>query len=91
MVSAAAVVELDGRLITSARLALGGVAHRPWRLPAAEAALAGGGVSLDDTGALRAAVAVSFADARPLPGNEYKIELAQRAAVRALRTAGGAA
>ena len=91
VVSAAAVVELDGRSITSARLALGGVAHRPWRLPAAEAALAGAGVSLDDLDALRAAVAVSFADARPLPGNVYKIQLAQRAAVRALRTAGGAA
>jgi xanthine dehydrogenase YagS FAD-binding subunit len=90
VVSAAAVVELDGRSITSARLALGGVAHKPWRLPAAEAALAGG-VNLDDTGALRAAVAVSFTGARPLPGNEYKIELAQRAAVRALRIAGGAA
>ncbi|MGI9006334.1 MAG: FAD binding domain-containing protein, partial [Streptosporangiaceae bacterium] len=72
-------------------LALGGVAHRPWRLPAAEAALAGGGVHLDDAGALRAAVAASFTDARPLPGNEYKIELAQRAAVRALRVAGGVA
>ena len=84
-------MELDGNTITSARLALGGVAHKPWRLPAAETELAGGRVSLDDTGALRAAVAASFTDARPLPGNKYKIELAQRAAVRALRIAGGAA
>ena len=60
MVSAAAVVELSGGTITSARLARGGVAHRPRRLYAAEAALAGRtGVSLGEVDALRAAVAAS--------------------------------
>ncbi|MCE7006189.1 FAD binding domain-containing protein [Kibdelosporangium philippinense] len=82
VVSAAAVVELDGDTITSARIALGGVAHRPWRLTAAESALAG--VSLSDRNALAEAVALSFADARPLADNGYKVTLAQRAAVRAL-------
>src|SRR6266550_4685197 len=51
LVSAAAAVAMDGRRIRSARLALGGVAHKPWRLSEAEAAL--GGASLDDLDALR--------------------------------------
>ena len=89
VVSVAAVVELDGPVLTRVRLALGGVAHRPWRLADAEAALRG--VDIDDRDALRAAVTGSFADARPLPGNGFKVELAQRAAVRALRHAAGVA
>jgi xanthine dehydrogenase YagS FAD-binding subunit len=89
VVSVAAVLELDGSVLTRVRLALGGVAHRPWRLGDAEAALRG--VDIDDTDALRAAVAGSFTDARPLPGNGFKVELAQRAAVRAVRVAAGVA
>ncbi|MEU7045655.1 xanthine dehydrogenase family protein subunit M [Streptomyces varsoviensis] len=86
VVSAAVALEITaGDTIGSVRIALGGVAHRPWRLTAAEEALRG--TELADTDALRAAVAISFADARPLPGNGYKVELAQRAAVRALRAA----
>jgi xanthine dehydrogenase YagS FAD-binding subunit len=89
VVSAAAVVQLSGTAVRTARIALGGVAHRPWRLPAAEQAVAG--LDLADREGLRAAVATSFTDAGPLPGNAFKIELAQRAAVRALRVAGGVA
>ncbi|GDY30120.1 FAD binding domain-containing protein [Gandjariella thermophila] len=85
VVSAAAVVQLSGTTITGARLALGGVAHRPWRLGGAEQAVVG--LSVSDRPALLAAVAADFGDARPLPGNEYKITLAQRAAVRALQAA----
>ncbi|GAA2805997.1 xanthine dehydrogenase family protein subunit M [Saccharopolyspora taberi] len=87
VVSAAVTLHAEDGVIGDARIALGGVAHRPWRLPAAEQALAG--IALDDPAGLRAAVARSFTDARPLPGNKFKVELAQRAAVRALRTAGG--
>ena len=86
LVSAAAAVATDGRRIRSARLAMGGVAHKPWRLTAAETALRG--LSLDDNDALRAAIARSFGDARPLAHNAFKVELAQRAALRALQTAG---
>ncbi len=86
LVSAAAAVVADRRRIGSARIALGGVAHKPWRLTAAESALRG--VSLDDSGALKAAIAASFTDARPLGHNAFKIELAQRVALRALETAG---
>jgi xanthine dehydrogenase YagS FAD-binding subunit len=86
LVSAAAAVALDGRCIRSARLALGGVAHKPWRLSAAEAALRG--TALDDIDAVKSAIAQSFVDARPLAHNGFKVELAQRVALRALATAG---
>ncbi|WP_125613940.1 FAD binding domain-containing protein [Specibacter cremeus] len=86
MVAVAAALAHDGGVVTDARLALGGVAARPWRLDRTEAALRG--VSLDDTEALRAAVAASFAEARPLAGNAFKVKLAQRATLRALTTAG---
>src|SRR5580693_4426030 len=89
LVSAAAAVATDGRRIRSARLALGGVAHRPWRLAAAESALRG--ASLDDSDALKSAIAKSFADARPLEHNGFKVELAQRVALRALQIAGARA
>ena len=89
LVSAAAAIATDGRRIRSARLAMGGVAHKPWRLVAAEAALRD--VSLDDCDALRSAIARSFANARPLAHNAFKVELAQRVALRALQTAGARA
>jgi len=89
LVSAAAAVATDGRSIRSARLALGGVAHKPWRLRAAETALRG--ASLDDIDTLRTAIARSFTEARPLAHNAFKIDLAQRAALRALQTAGARA
>ncbi len=89
LVSAAVAVAIDGSRIASARLAMGGVAHKPWRLTAAEAALRG--ASMGDIGALRSAIATSFTDARPLAHNAFKIELAQRVALRALETAGARA
>ncbi|HYR50912.1 MAG TPA: xanthine dehydrogenase family protein subunit M [Candidatus Eisenbacteria bacterium] len=89
LVSAAAAVAVDGRRIRTARLALGGVAHKPWRLTAAEAALRG--ASLDDITALKLAIATSFTDARPLADNAFKVELAQRIARSALVAAGARA
>jgi xanthine dehydrogenase YagS FAD-binding subunit len=86
LVSAAAAVATDGRRIRSARLAMGGVAHKPWRLSAAESGLRG--ISLDDVDRLRSAIAASFVDAHPLAHNAFKVELAQRVALRALQTAG---
>ncbi len=87
LVSVAAAVALDGKYIRSARLAMGGVAHKPWRLAAAETALRG--APLDEADALSAAIAQSFADARPLAHNGFKVELAKRAVLRALQIAGG--
>src|SRR5213080_3045053 len=89
LVSAAAAVAADDGRIRSARLALGGVAHKPWRLTATEAALRG--ASLADIEALRSAIAASFTEARPLAHNVFKVELAQRVALRALQTAGARA
>jgi xanthine dehydrogenase YagS FAD-binding subunit len=89
LVSAAAAVATDGRVIRSARLAMGGVAHKPWRLIAAETALRG--ASLDDIDALKSGIAMSFTDARPLAHNAFKVELAQRVALHALQTAGARA
>jgi xanthine dehydrogenase YagS FAD-binding subunit len=87
LVSAAAAVAGRNGRIESARLAMGGVAHKPWRLKAAESALRG--VSLENTDALKTAIATSFTDARPLAQNAFKVELAQRVALRAIETAGG--
>jgi xanthine dehydrogenase YagS FAD-binding subunit len=89
LVSAAAALATDGGRIRSARLAMGGVAHKPWRLTATEAALQG--LSLGDIDGLKAAIATSFTDARPLAHNAFKIELAQRVALRALEIAGARA
>ncbi len=89
LVSAEAAVAVDGQHISSARLALGGVAHKPWRLTDAEGALRG--ASLDDVDALQSAISLSFVDARPLTHNAFKTELAQRVALRALQIAGARA
>ena len=90
LVSVAAGVELDGGVtIREARIALGGVAHGPWRLPAAERSLIG--VRADDSDGLKAAIEDSFSDARPRRNNGFKVELAKRAVVRALQTAAGVA
>ncbi len=89
LISAAVGVTTDGRRIRSARIAMGGVAHKPWRLAAAESALRG--VSLDEPASLKAALADAFQEARPLEQNKFKVELAQRAVVRALQTAGARA
>jgi xanthine dehydrogenase YagS FAD-binding subunit len=86
LVSAAVAVATEGGRIDSARIAMGGVAHKPWRLTAAEGALRG--ASLRDNGALKAAIATSFTDAQPLAHNAFKIELAQRVVLRALQIAG---
>ncbi len=88
LVSVAAGVELAGGRIASARLALGGVATVPWRALAAEDVLAG--ASADDATFRRAADA-ALADARPRAHNGFKVELARRAIVRALRELCGGA
>ncbi|NIE69218.1 xanthine dehydrogenase family protein subunit M [Burkholderia sp. Ax-1719] len=87
LVSVAAALQLDGRRVRAARIALGGVAHKPWRASLAEQRLIGQTV---DTATLRAAAAAELAHAQPLGGNAFKVELAQRAIVRAaLQAAGG--
>jgi xanthine dehydrogenase YagS FAD-binding subunit len=87
LVSSAATVELsDGGLIDSARVALGSVALRPWRLTEAEHRIAG--VAPDDP-AVICALDLALAQARPVPGSAYKIAIARGAARRALLAAAG--
>ena len=74
--------------IKSARLALGGVAHKPWRAEKAEALLAG---KQANAAAFEAAANEALTGAQPLQQNAYKVELARRAIVRALTLAGGVA
>ena len=81
LVSVAAALELDGGNIRAARLALGGVAHKPWRRQEAEEVLIGKPAS-DEAFALAADLLLE--GARPLAHNGFKIELARRAIVRAL-------
>ena len=84
LVSVAVGLELDGDIIKEARFALGGVAHKPWRDPQAEAALRG-----------QPAVATTFVsaanvllrDAKGYGRNTFKIDLARRGIVRALTQA----
>jgi xanthine dehydrogenase YagS FAD-binding subunit len=89
LVSAAVGLAMDGRHIGEARVALGGVAPKPWRLRATERALRG--VLVSDGAALRRALGTDFAEARPRRQNGFKLEMAKRAVVRALQVAGGVA
>jgi xanthine dehydrogenase YagS FAD-binding subunit len=89
LVSAAIGLDLDGANVREARIALGGMAPKPWRLAGAEQALQG--IALADISALRQAVDGGFDEARPRRHNGFKIELAKRAVVRALQSAGGLA
>jgi len=84
LVSVAAALEMDGSKIKEARLALGGVAHKPWRDTEAEAMLNGNEVSKDNFQEVAEAI---LRDANGFGHNDFKIELAKRAVVRALRQA----
>jgi xanthine dehydrogenase YagS FAD-binding subunit len=84
VVSAAAALRIENGVIQDARLALGGVAAKPWRARSAEAVLSG---SSPDADAFRHAAQAALADARPSGDNLFKIELARRIVQRALALA----
>jgi len=84
LVSVAAALELDGDTIKEARLALGGVAHKPWRDAAAEAALRG--QTANPTTFVQAAELV-LRDANGFAHNAFKIDLARKVIVRTLTQA----
>jgi xanthine dehydrogenase YagS FAD-binding subunit len=84
IVSAAAALRIEDGAIREARLALGGVAAKPWRASAAEEMLTS---CRPDPEVFRAAAKAALADARPSGDNAFKIELAQRIIVRALTLA----
>ncbi|MBW0450719.1 xanthine dehydrogenase family protein subunit M [bacterium M00.F.Ca.ET.228.01.1.1] len=86
LVSVAAALHMDGERVQAARIALGGVAHKPWRASAAEQMLNGQPFT---QATLTRAAAAALSDARPLAGNRFKVQLAQRAMVRAVNEAAG--
>lgn len=85
LVSVAAIVDLDeaGKL-REVRIAMGGVAHKPWRATKAEHELKG---KKPDEPTLRAAAETELHEAKGYEYNSFKIELAKRCIVRAVRTA----
>lgn len=84
LVSVAAGLEMDGETIKSAGLALGGVAHKPWRSREAEEALAGKPANEES---FRRAADAALAGAHGYKDNAFKVELAKQCVVRALRQA----
>ena len=88
LVSVAAALEMDGQTIRSARIALGGVAPKPWRAEAAEQSLAGRRASAE---LFEAAGNDAVTGAKSYSQNGFKVELTKRAVARALARAGGMA
>ena len=84
LVSVAAALEMNGGQISEARLALGGVAHKPWRRKEAEALLNGKPAARDN---FQKAAEALLEGAKGFGHNDFKIELAKRAVVRALTQA----
>ena len=86
LVSVAAALDTKGGFITEARIAMGGVAHKPWRALEAEKFLKG--KKADETN-FKAAADAEMKNAKPLEHNKFKVELGRRAIVRALQMAMG--
>jgi xanthine dehydrogenase YagS FAD-binding subunit len=83
LVSVAAALELNGATIKNARLAMGGVAHKPWRLIAAENYLKGKAASVEN---FKQAAAIAMKDAKGYGHNNFKLTLAPNAIVETLKT-----
>jgi xanthine dehydrogenase YagS FAD-binding subunit len=81
LASAAVAVELDGKTVKQARIALGGVATRPWRAREAEAALSGKVLSEETASA---AANAAFTQAKTRDDNDFKRDLGKRTLTRAL-------
>ena len=81
LVSVAAALEMDGNGIKQSRIAMGGVAHKPWRAMEAEKFLAGKTATEAN---FKLAADAEMRNAKPLEHNKFKVELGTRAIVRAL-------
>jgi xanthine dehydrogenase YagS FAD-binding subunit len=84
LASAAVVITVADGKVARARIALGGVGTKPWRSPEAESLLAG---QLVGDAAFRRAADAALRDAKPKSQNGFKIELAKRCLVHALKQA----
>ena len=86
LASAAVILDIDGSRIRTARIAMGGIATKPWRATLAEKVLNG---ALANTQNFKTAAEAVMSEVKPFKYNAFKIELAKRTLVRALETAGG--
>jgi xanthine dehydrogenase YagS FAD-binding subunit len=86
LVSVAAALEIDNGIVKDARIAIGGVAHKPWRATAVEQHLMGRRL---DGHWIREASKVAVEGARSFPGNAFKLTLVPKAIERAVLVAGG--
>lgn len=84
LVSVAAALEISGGKIKNARIALGGVAHKPWRSTEAESFLIGKAANEEN---FRSAAEAAMKNAKPLEHNAFKVELGKRAIALALKRA----
>ena len=84
LVSVAAALEIKGGKISQVRVAMGGVAHKPWRAAEAEKMLVG---KAGTEANFKAAAEAEMSRAKPLEYNKFKVELGRRAIIRALNTA----
>ncbi|HEY3665094.1 MAG TPA: xanthine dehydrogenase family protein subunit M [Polyangiaceae bacterium] len=88
LASAAAALELDGKAVRQARVALGGVGSKPWRCLEVEQALLGQPATLDT---FKTAAKLALQGASTTPDNQFKVELGRRVIARALAEAAGVA
>jgi len=86
LVSVAAALELDGNIIRNARLAMGGVAHKPWRLTDAEKSLIGKTISIEN---FQNAAQIAMQGAKAYGSNDFKLKLAPATITEALKHASG--
>jgi xanthine dehydrogenase YagS FAD-binding subunit len=86
LASAAVAIAFDGTIVSEARVALGGVATKPWRTREVEAALIGQPLTIE---VIQRAARAAMRDAHSRPSNAYKIDLARRTIERALARVGG--
>ncbi|MFZ0320062.1 MAG: xanthine dehydrogenase family protein subunit M, partial [Candidatus Sulfotelmatobacter sp.] len=88
LISAAVALDLENNRIRSARIALGGVAHKPWRCPQAEQELVGKTIGFP---VFESAANTCVAGAKTYKYNKFKVEMARNAVAQALAAAGGLA
>jgi xanthine dehydrogenase YagS FAD-binding subunit len=88
LVSAAAALHIENNTIKGVRLAMGGVAHKPWRLTAAETFLTGKPVNEDN---FKQAAQIAMQGAKAYEYNKFKLKLAPNAVIQALKMASGIA
>ncbi len=86
LVSVAVALDMKGNTIANARLAMGGVAHKPWRLLAAENFLQGKPASVEN---FKQAALIAMKDAKGFGHNNFKLKLAPNTIVQALKTVSG--